>query len=373
LPASTVFRKAKAFVRRRLNQNSGAVVSTLAALKRRVGIPAARAQEPGDREWLRKKMSPLLAAVDAGDLQAAAGLLANGADPNAVSHSSTPLKWAVSFKSKEMILLLLEHGADVHTLHSFESHFELAFNRDPALGAWLLAQVPDATVLDATEAGTLDDVQKSVSAGGDVNMVSSDSRRKSPLHAAVEREHSEMVEFLLDRGADLVGRGSGYPMLFVAAAHKYSAKMTALLLRRGADPNAIDDKGTTPLFAVARSVWFDVLEKLIEAGADVNFRDPAGSTPLHDAAQNTDAQGRAIRILVKHGANLDAQDHLGYTPLHVALEHTCSDAANALLDLGANPTIRDEEGRTPAQLVTDSVKLYPGIPEILRRIGTGRK
>jgi ankyrin repeat protein len=149
--------------------------------------------------------------------------------------------------------------------------------------------------------------------------------------------------------------------------------MTELLLRRGADPNAIDDTGKTPLFAVAGSVWFDVLEKLIEGGADINFRDPEGSTPLHDAAQNTDAQGRAIRILVEHGAQLDVQDDLGYTPLHVALEHTCSEAATALLDLGADPTIRDNEGRTPAQLVSDSVKLYPGIPEVLRRIGTGQK
>jgi hypothetical protein len=99
LPASTVFHKAKAFVKRRLNRTSSAVVSTLAALKSSVGTPAARAQEPGDHEWLRKKMSPLLAAVDADDLQTAAELLANGVDPNAVSHSSTPLKWAVSYKS----------------------------------------------------------------------------------------------------------------------------------------------------------------------------------------------------------------------------------------------------------------------------------
>lgn len=314
-------------------------------------------------------MSPLLAAVDADDLQTAAELLASGADPNAVSHSSTPLKWALSYKSKEMVQLLLEHGASVHALHSYDSYFEIAYNRDPAFGAWLLAQFPDATVLDAAEAGTLEDVRKLVNAGGDVNMVSNDSRRKSPLHAAVERQHLEMVEFLLDRGADLVGRGSGYSMLFVAAAHKYSAEMTKLLLRRRADPNATDHTGSTPLFSVAQSVWFDVLETLIQGGADVNFRDLAGSTPLHAAARNTDTQGRAIRILVEHGANPDAQDHLGYTPLHVALEHTCSDSAMTLIELGADPTIRDKEGRTPVQLVSDSVKLYPGIPEVLRRVG----
>jgi ankyrin repeat protein len=368
LPASTVFRKGQSFVRRRLNRVSRVVARASAALKARFRPPAARAQKPGDREWLRKKMSPLLAAVDADDLQTAAELLAGGADPNAVSHSSTPLKWAINFKSKEMILLLIERGADVRASNSHESYFEIARQRDPALGAWLLAQTPDATVLDAAEAGTLEDVRKLVDAGGDANMVSTDNRRRSPLHAAVQRDDLETAEFLLDRGADLVGRGSGYPMLFVAAAHTYSAKMTDLLLRRGADPNATDDDGSTPLFTVAQSTWFDVLERLIQGGADVSFRDPEGSTPLHSAARNTDAEGRAIRILVKHGANPNVQDHRGFTPLHVAMENTHAASAMALLDLGADPTIRDKEGRTPVQLVHDSVRSFPGIPEVVRRM-----
>ncbi len=110
LPASTILRKGKSFIKRRLDRTSRLVGSTSAAVRKRFGSPAAPTQKPGDREWLWKKMSPLLAAVDADDFQKAAELLASGADPNAESHSSTPLKWAISFKSKEMVSLLLENG-----------------------------------------------------------------------------------------------------------------------------------------------------------------------------------------------------------------------------------------------------------------------
>jgi ankyrin repeat protein len=369
LPASTVLRKGKSFIKRRLDRASRFVGSTSAAVRKGFGAPAAPTPKPGDREWLRKKMSPLLAAVDADDLQTAAELLSSGADPNAVSHSSTPLNWAISFKSREMVLLLLENGADLRALHSYESCFEIAYKRDPAFGGWLLAQAPDATVLEAAEGGTLDDVRRLLDAGGDANMISNDVRRRSPLHAAVARTDLEMAALLIDRGADLVGRGSGYPVLFVAAAHNYSAKMTDLLLRRGANLNATDAEGSTPLFAVAGSVAFDVLERLIQGGADVNFREPGGSTPLHAAARNTDAEGRAIRILIKHGANPNAQDDLGYTPLHVAMEHAHAGSAMTLLELGADRTICDQEGRTPVQLLSESSRLYPGMPEVVRRIG----
>ena len=46
-----------------------------------------------------------------------------------------------------------------------------------------------------------------------------------------------------------------------------------------------------------------------------------------------------------------------------------ADAARTLLDLGADPTIRDHENRTPVELIGEGVKRYPGIPEVIRRIG----
>lgn len=202
-----------------------------------------------------------------------------------------------------------------------------------------------------------------------INMVSQDRRRFSPLQAAALRGDAEIARFLLERGADLNYRGAwDRPAAVIAATSAYSAGMTELLLSRGADPNATDRNGHAPLYDVAASYWFDVLETLIRAGADVNFRAPDGSTPRHQAARNTGAEARAIHTLVQHGAKLDAQDNQGFTPPHAALERTMANAARTLLDLGADPTIRDHAGRMPVELIREGVKRFPGIPEVIRRI-----
>ena len=161
-------------------------------------------------------------------------------------------------------------------------------------------------------------------------------------------------------------------MLFLASTSFYSAKMTELLLRRGADPNSTDRDGLTPLCLVAESYWPDVVETLIKGGANVNFRAPDGSTPLHSAVRSTDPETRVIRILVKHGAAINAQDSRGFTPLHEAIDQATPTAAMTLLDLGADRAIQDKEGRKPVQLVRESVRLFPGMPEVVRRLSEAR-
>jgi ankyrin repeat protein len=352
------------------------IATVFASLTSAWTSPVVQAQGTNIRDQLRKEMSPLVAAVDANDLSKAAELLADGADPNAPSRAWTPLKRALFHKNKEMISLLLEHGADARALDTVvQSHLQIAYERDPTLGALLFRQLKDAALIDAAEAGTFDDVRKLVDAGGDVNEVSRDRRRLSPLRAAVRRRDREMAAFLLDRGAALNDHDPlRDPILFDAACQSYSAAVTELLLHRGADPNSTDRDGCTPLYNVAASYWADVMETLIRGGADVNVRIPDGTTPLHHAsARNTDPESRAIRILVKHGAKINAQDHLGSTPLHAAIDRTLPTAAMTLLDLGADPMIRDREGRTPLQLVRESVALYPGMPEVVRRLEQAMK
>lgn len=265
-------------------------------------------------------------------------------------------------QNREIIRLLIEYGADLRALNRFgRSPLQIAFERDPGLGAWLFRQLRDPTVLDAAEAGALDDLRKLVYAGADVNMVSLDRRRVSPLQAAALRGDVEIVGFLLEQGANVNYRGAwGRPAVVIAATSAYSAEMTELLLSRGSDPDATDGNGNTALYDVAATCSFDVLETLIRAGADVNFRAPDGSTRLHQAGRrNSDVEARAIHTLVQHGAKLDAQDNQGLTPLHAALEGTMADAARALLDLGADPTIRDRVARSAGDIEPGLTGLIP--------------
>jgi ankyrin repeat protein len=75
-----------------------------------------------------------------------------------------------------------------------------------------------------------------------------------------------------------------------------------------------------------------------------------------------------VKLLLEHGANPNIQDYkYGWTPLHFAVKNCHVDVARVLLDYGADPTIRDNEGRTPLDYGSDCEEII----EELRRRSTG--
>lgn len=154
-----------------------------------------------------------------------------------------------------------------------------------------------------------------------------------PLHAASATGHVDVLQWLLDHGADVNPR-RGFPFWTPLHQAAFSGELTAVqaLLKHGAEVNARDKEGQVPLH-IATSPQFhinhlDILQSLLEYGSDVNARDDAGCTPLHSSAWRekpgfTTCQGtvEGARLLLKHGANIDAEDDEGRTPLQVALEH----------------------------------------------------
>ena len=70
-----------------------------------------------------------------------------------------------------------------------------------------------------------------------------------------------------------------------------------------------------------------------------------GVTPLHRAARDGDEQ--RIRSLLADGANVNAMTSLQEPPLFFAAERNQAGAVRVLLDAGADPNIRDVNGRTP--------------------------
>jgi ankyrin repeat protein len=144
-----------------------------------------------------------------------------------------------------------------------------------------------------------------------------------------EEAHPEIIDLLLENGAQLSGRGPlGMTALHWAAAHGYPERTEQIMKRRSA-LEATDDYGRTALL-VAHA---DAAQKLLAAGANVRATDKDGMSGLHYAAQTGTAH---LQLLFDAGlTDGDARSKAGLTPLHVAAVEGNESAARWLLDRGA--------------------------------------
>lgn len=126
-------------------------------------------------------------------------------------------------------------------------------------------------------------------------------------------------------------------------------RMVALLLANGADPNVYEPDDGSALMASCQVNHPGVARRLIAAGAEVDAQDRYGLTALHWAIARQAPE--VAKVLITAGAAVNAQHKDGGTPLHVAAECAVEPAlVRLLLQAGADPTLRDGAGRTPADL-----------------------
>jgi ankyrin repeat protein len=129
-------------------------------------------------------------------------------------------------------------------------------------------------------------------------------------------------------------------------AMRGQTNVTKMLLAMRADPNVPGRDGTTPLFDAALKGDLDGVRLLLAHGAHVNAMSNAGTQPIHDAALGDNAE--VIRELALHGADINARTRAdAQTPLYIAAAMGKMKAVEALVALGADPTAKDSQGRTP--------------------------
>ncbi len=171
----------------------------------------------------------------------------------------------------------------------------------------------------------------------------------TPLHWAATHSTVEVVEILLDSGADPRARDRNGNEPLHDVAWSDDPGVIKALVEAGADPEARNEKDATPLhWAAAYSDIPAVVTALVEAGADLGARDERGWTPLHWAAAYNEAPS-VVEALLHAGAGLETKsDEWGLTPLHFAAwKSETPDVIATLLDAGANPTARTNSGGTP--------------------------
>jgi len=116
---------------------------------------------------------------------------------------------------------------------------------------------------------------------------------KTPLHFAAQGGHKEIVELLLENGADVNAKNIALETpLHYATAMGYK-EIVDLLISEGAVLNSGTTNGSTPLHYSANIGNSEIIKVLIEKGSDVNCRTKYGTTPLdlaYDFNQNEVAQ-----------------------------------------------------------------------------------
>jgi ankyrin repeat protein len=228
--------------------------------------------------------TPLMVASRSGAAAVVEQLIARGANVNArATRSQTALMWAVSQQHAEVVQMLLAHGADISARSDVWSqvmavppHGYLPYNKTIPAGG-------ETALLFAARVGDLASAKLLVAAGANVN--DADAWGVSATTLAAHSGFVELVELLLEKGADPNAAPSGFTALHEAIMRR-DERMAGALLAHGANAN-------TPL-----RTWTPTRR----SSDDFNFApELVGATPLWLAAR-FDEPG-VMRLLMKHAAD----------------------------------------------------------------------
>lgn len=126
---------------------------------------------------------------------------------------------------------------------------------------------------------------------------------KNPVDAWLTREEREMMQLLIDYGAD-VNRAEYW--------HDEDNERHTFQEEEDYENNT-DKCGFTPLMYAVRSGELATVQFLMENGADVNAADYCGYTPVHIAVDNLDNRAGAemLQYLIEQGADVTAVTNFG--------------------------------------------------------------
>ena len=272
---------------------------------------------------------PLHYAAKAGNVDLAEYLIAKGApvDP-ADDQGKTPLMFVRSYmetkNKRSMLDLLLDKGAD---LHKRDARGYAALD--------IAAEVGDLMILKQL-------LQRGASAT---------AHDRNGYTALFRARTADIARELMARGANpkATARDGRTPLHLAAKSNNFD--VAKLLIQSGANVSAADASGQTPMFLAVRSPSIE--KALLEAGASVNATDREGKTPLHYAAR---VSLTTVKFLLEKGARLNVRDRAGNTPLHDAAALGPTYFPENLIRLGADPTIRNRQGKTAEQLAQQAAR-----------------
>ena len=302
-------------------------------------------------------------------------------DPTeADADGTTALHWAVHRGELERVTELLAAGAAVDAANRYgvRPAYLAAENGDAAAMRALLEAGADARatfaegetlLMTAARTGDVATIEALLAAGADVAAAEARGGQTALMLAAAEN-NGPAVAALLEAGADrdaLEATGEFTALAFAVRGGAVAAEVA--LLAAGADASATLPDGTSLLVLAALNQRYEAAALLLEHGADPNAA-VNGWTALHQIARvrrwtrgfnlpgpehhDRLSSLELVRKLAARGADVNARQtgerEGGTTPFLLATRSLDLPYMRTLLELGADPALKADDGTTALML-----------------------
>ena len=345
-----------------------------------------------------QEIDDLPAAARAGNIELIIQLVGSGFDVNAAQgDGATALHWASHRNDLELVNLLIGYGAEVDVSNDLGATplWLATLNGSARVTDALLTaganpnvslKMGETPLMSAARSGNLDVVSLLISAGSDVDAAEKE-KGQTALMWSVAQGHAEIADLLIKNGADVGARSKiwyqlentagntnpsgnfkmahGGSSAIMFAARIGNIDVARVLLDSGSNVNDKAASGVTVLTQAAHSGHQDLAIFLLERGADPNAID-SGYTALHAAVLRSEVD--LVEALLEHGAIIDAPvEHgspgrrfsadysirsqlIGRDAFWMAAKYGEVEILKILLDAGADPLVREDDGITALQV-----------------------
>mgnify|MGYP000418242874 CR=1 FL=1 len=227
-------------------------------------------------------------AVESGDLDTVKSLMQQGINPD-ICHNgrATPLYLAAQHGELQIAELLVESGADINnglnTHQGWNPLLAAAVNKHPEIVEFLKDKGAKEGLHYFAYCGNNSQVKSRLNQGKPI--ANTRNWGLSPLLLAALNKQKSTIELLLAHGADINSLDCSANTPLCCAVEQGDLDMIDFLLEQGANINA-EGVHRTPLKLAVFLNQLVTVEHLIEKGADVNFRSPLEMAAWHGYTDN---------------------------------------------------------------------------------------
>ncbi|XP_034742534.1 ankyrin repeat and SOCS box protein 9-like [Etheostoma cragini] len=204
-------------------------------------------------------------------------------------------------------------------------------------------------------------LQKLIDQGACVNL--NTLNQVSPLHGACLQGHMACAKLLVENGANVNSSTVDGQTPLSEACSRGHVTCVSLLLQKGATPLGTSHTSSPIHRAVAKG-HTECIEPLVQHSADVDQYIDQSGFPLHVACSNQHLS--SVWKLLQLGASVNSIVS-GDSPLHIAARLSSPEMVSALLEHGADRTLRNSEGKQPVDLAPSNSP----VERMLRQAGGG--